>query len=209
MRRDIMTRKRLFLLTFLAVLSFALVTGCGELGMVDQGRVIEYDKEKRLVTLIQDKKADPGKPDYNTLPPHTYTLPTDPMEMGPEPTAGYRMKMDTEKNQITIFDPVTQGFKTIDYKIIEQKEKVEPRDPLVFDRAADKAKKFPVVDREKKTITVYSKRLKILTTFTLPDEYFALPDKTWAAGDEVRIYYKEPGKALRFMNITKTDIFKK
>ena len=28
-------------------------------------------------------------------------------------------------------------------------------------------------------------------------------------GTKSEIYFKEPGKALRFMNITKTDIFKK
>ena len=43
----------------------------------------------------------------------------------------------------------------------------------------------------------------------LPEEYFAMPDSTWDAGDEARVYYKEEGKALRFMNITKTNIFKK
>jgi hypothetical protein len=48
-----------------------------------------------------------------------------------------------------------------------------------------------------------------LTTFSVPDEYFALPVGAWDAGDEVRIYYKEAGKARRLMNITKTDIFKK
>ena len=47
------------------------------------------------------------------------------------------------------------------------------------------------------------------TTFSVPDEYFALPANTWDAGDEVRIYFKETGKALRLMNISKTDIFKK
>jgi len=48
-----------------------------------------------------------------------------------------------------------------------------------------------------------------LTTFSLPDEYFGLPDSTWDAGDEVRVYYKLEGKAARFMNISKTDIYKK
>ena len=72
-----------------------------------------------------------------------------------------------------------------------------------------KGKKFPLVEKDKKAITIYSGRQKLLTTFSLPDEYFALPDDTWEAGDEVRVYYKEPGKALRFMNITRTDIFKK
>jgi hypothetical protein len=75
--------------------------------------------------------------------------------------------------------------------------------PLVAD------KKFPMVDKEKKAITVYSGRQKLLVTFSVPEEYLALPDNTWEAGDEVRIYYKEPGKAARFMNITRTDIFKK
>jgi hypothetical protein len=131
------------------------------------------------------------------------------MEMGPEPKAGYRMKLDTKKNQIIIYDTVTQNFLTIDYKLVDQKENLDPKDPLVYDKAADKAKKFPVIDKEKKTITVYSKRLKIMTTFTPPDEYFARSDKTWDAGDEVRIYYKEEGKAKRFMNLSKTDIFKK
>ena len=70
-------------------------------------------------------------------------------------------------------------------------------------------KKFPIVDKDKKAITVYSGRQKLLVTFSVPEEYLALPANTWEAGDEVRIYYKEPGKAARFMNITKTDIFKK
>lgn len=196
-------------LIVLIIVPLALGFGCGELGKVDQGRVIEFDKEKQTVTLIRDLKADPGKPDYNTLPPHTYSLPTEPMEMGPEPKAAYRMKLDTKKNQIIIYDTVTQNFLTIDYKLVDQKENLDPKDPLVYDKAADKAKKFPVIDKEKKTITVYSKRQKILTVFTPPDEYFARPDKTWDAGDEVRIYYKEEGKARRFMNISKTDIFKK
>ena len=120
---------------------------------------------------------------------------------------GLRMKLDTKNNEIVIFDLNAQNFKTIKYTLVDQKEKIAKDDPLVFEN--DKPKKFPVVDREKKTITVYSKRQQILTTFTLPEEYFALPEYTWDAGDEVRIYYKEEGKARRFMNITKTDIFKK
>jgi hypothetical protein len=61
----------------------------------------------------------------------------------------------------------------------------------------------------KKAITIYSGRQKILVTFSVPDEYLALPDDAWEAGDEVRVYYKEPGKALRYLNISKTHIFKK
>ena len=47
------------------------------------------------------------------------------------------------------------------------------------------------MDKTRKTITIYSKRQAILTTFSVPDEYFMLPADTWDNGDEVRIYYKE------------------
>lgn len=195
--------KKMCCLTLLALLPLAVALGCGELGKVDQGRVIEYDSAKGIVTLIQDKKAEPGNPDYNTLPPHVYAIPKDPMEMGPEPRAGKRMKLDTKAREIVIFDSAAQNFKKIAYTLIDQKEGVARDNPLVA------GKKFPAVDKEKKTIQVYSGRQKLLVTFSLPDEYLAMPADTWEAGDEVRIYFKEPGKALRFMNITKTDIFKK
>lgn len=187
----------------MAALSLTLALGCGEMGKVDQGRVIAYDPQKGVVTLIQDKKADPGKPDYDTLPPHTYTVPKDPTEMGPEPKAGLRLKLDLDKKLITIFDPETQGFKDIPFEILDKKVGVSKDDPLVKD------KKLPLVDKDKKAITLYSGRQKLYTVIRVPDEYLDRPAYTWDAGDEVRIYYKEPGKALRLMNITKTDIFKK
>jgi hypothetical protein len=208
MRRHNMINK-FGLMVFLVVLSFGSLLACGKLGNVDQGRVIEFDKEKGVVTLIRDFKADPMNPDYDHLPPHVYEMPKDPSEIGALPKAGKRMKLDKEKKQIVIFDTAAQDFRTLDYTLISQAEKVAGEDPRVYDQAAEKGKTFPMVDREKKTITIYSKRQKILTTFTLPDEYFALPDDTWDAGDEVRIYYKEEGKARRFMNLSKTDIFKK
>lgn len=195
--------KKLLWFSILAVLTLALLTGCGELGQVDQGRVIEFNKEKGTVTLIKDVKADPQKPEYTELPPHVYEVPKDPGEMGPEPKAGMRMKLDTKNLEIVIFDKASQNFKTIKYTLLDQKEGIARDNPLVKD------KKFPMVDREKKTITVYSGRQKIMTTFNVPDEYFAYPDSTWEAGDEVRIYYHQPGKAQRLMNISKTDIFKK
>lgn len=195
-----MTR-RFFLAGVLVLVGLGL--GCGEMGKVDQGRVIAYDKAKGVVTFIADKRAEPGNPDYNTLPPHTYTIPTDPNEMGPEPKAGKRMKMDLEKKVITIFDTETQGFKDIPFKVVELRSNVSKDDPLV------KGRKFPIIDPVKKTITEYSARQKVLLTFTVPEEYFNLPPDTWEAGDEVRVYYKEPGKALRLMNITRTDIYKK
>lgn len=195
--------KRTFFLGILLMLAAGLLLGCGELGKVDQGRVIAFDKAKGTVTLIQDKKAEPGNPDYDTLPPHTYAIPSDPNEMGPEPKPGKRMKLDAKAKEITIFDEATQSFKKIPYTLIDQREGVGKDNPLVA------GKKFPIIDKDKKTITEYSGRQRLLVTFSVPEEYFNLPPDTWEAGDEVRIYYKEPGKALRLMNITKTDIFKK
>lgn len=194
---------RLWWLTLITLLPLALVMGCGEMGKVDQGRVIAFDQAKGIVTLIQDKKAEPGAPDYNTLPPHTYTIPTDPREMGPEPKPGNRMKLDAKAKEITLFDAATQSFKVIPYTLIDQREGIGRDNPLV------RGKSFPIIDKEKKTITEYSSRQRLLVTFSVPDELLNLPPETWEAGDEVRIYYKEPGKALRLMNITKTDIFKK
>jgi hypothetical protein len=189
--------------TLLVILPLLLAYGCGEMGKVDQGRVIEFDKAKGTVTLIRDIKGDSKNPDYSHLPPVVYQIPKDPAEMGPEPKAGLRMKLDNKAKQIIIFDPASQNFKKIDYTLIDQKEAVEGENPLVKD------KKFPLVDKEKKAITVYSKRQNLLTTFSVPEEYFALPAGAWDAGDEVRIYYKETGKARRLMNISKTNIYKK
>jgi hypothetical protein len=176
--------------------------GCGDLGKVDQGRVIAFDNAKATVTFINDVKHDPVNPDYSGAP-MTFALPKDPADRGEDPKAGKRMKLDAKTREIVIYDTGTQGMKKIAYTLIDQKEDVAKDDPLV------KGKKFPLVEKDKKAITIYSGRQKLLTTFSLPEEYFALPDDTWEAGDEVRIYYKEPGKAARFMNITKTDIFKK
>lgn len=188
----------------LALLPLALVFGCGEqTGKVVQGRVVNKDTAQKKIDLVLDIKHELGKPDYDQLPPVTYEFPKDPMEMGPEPKAGKLMSINPDKKEIVIFDEAAKNFKTIVYTPIEVKKGVGLRDPLVYD------KKFPVVDREKKTIKVYDKRNRLVTTFSLPEEYFQMPDNTFGFGDEVRIYSKAPGKATRLMNISETDIYKK
>ncbi|MBF0411271.1 MAG: DUF4881 domain-containing protein [Desulfamplus sp.] len=194
---------RRFIGLALAVVLVMVITGCNDEGKVIQGRVIAYDKENKKVTFIEDKSIIKGKPEYTLLPPVVFTTPEDKNEMGAHPSVGQRMKLDVDKNTINIFDTATQQFKEIAYTLIERKDNVSKDSPLVRD------KKFPIVDKNAKSIQIFSKRQKILVTFSLPEEYFSLPDETWAAGDEVRIYYKEPGKALRMMNITTTDLFKK
>jgi hypothetical protein len=194
--------KKLRWLTLFAILPVVLVLGCGEQGKVDQGRVIAFDKNKETVTFIIDVKHDTANPDYSGAPV-TFALPKDPAERGQDPKAGMRMKLDTKTKEIVFYDPAAKSMKKINYTLIDQKENVGKNSPLVVD------KKFPIVDKDKKAITVYSGRQKLLVTFSVPDEYLAMPDNTWEAGDEVRVYYKQPGKAARFMNITRTDIFKK
>jgi hypothetical protein len=186
------------------------LTACKEdFGKVEQGRVIAFDKDKKEVTLIHDSAINPQKPVYDVLPPSVFKLPVDPQETGPEPKVGQRMKLDTDKKIITIFDNTTQKLVDVPITIVDQQQPIDKEHPLIYDKAANKAKKFPVVDKEKKTITVYSGRQKLLCTFSVPDQYFGYPESTWDAGDEVRLYYKSAGQALRFMNISKTDIFKK
>ncbi len=198
------------LMSALAVyLLIAVLAGCQQMGRVDQGRVIEFNKEKGTVTMIRDASPNPDQPDYSHLPPVTYQVPANPDEMGADPTPGKRMKLDTNHREIVIYVPALNNFVKIHYTLVDQKENVGPNDPLVFDDVTSKPKTFPVVDPYRKTITIYSKRQKTVTTFYVPDEYFAMPADTWNSGDEIRIYYKEQGKARRLMNVSKTDIFKK
>ncbi|MCU0559692.1 MAG: DUF4881 domain-containing protein [Desulfobacterales bacterium] len=187
----------------LVTLPLAALFGCVEDGKVDQGRVVAFDAQKRLVTIIRDVKMDPINPQYTHLPPLVYTLPEDPAETGPLPRAGRRLKLDADNNQIVLFDAATQNFKRVDFTPVEKIMNVSPDDARV------KGKKFPIIDRgNKKTITIYSTRQRILETVQVGEEYLGLPDSTWEAGDEVRIYYKQEGKSLRFMNLTQTDLFK-
>jgi len=190
-------------LTLLALLPLSLVFGCGEGGKVVQGRVISKDKEKKSVDLILDVKHEVGKPVYDQLPPVTYEFPQNPAEMGPEPKAGKLMGVNPDKKEIVIFDDSAKNFKAISYDPIEVVKGVGLRDPRVAN------KKFPIIDRDKKSITVYDKRNRLLTSFSLGEEYFKLPDETFGFGDEVRIYAKVPGKSARLMNISETDIYKK
>ena len=110
--------------------------GCGELGKVDQGRVIAFDNAKATVTFINDVKHDPANPDYSGAP-MTFALPTDPADRGEDPKAGKRMKLDTKTREIVIYDMLTRSMKKITYTLIDQKEKVAKDSPLV------EGKKFP------------------------------------------------------------------
>lgn len=184
------------LLAALAVL--AATCGCLKFGQVNEGRVIAYDQERGLVTLISDSNfKDPSRPSYDVLPPVTVKAPEDPGEMGPPPVAGKLMSIDTAARRITFFDAASQSFRTVEYQPVEAQSAVPAGGP------------FPAVDRQRKMVTLQLPRQKRLLAFTLPEELLALPEDTWSMGDVVRYYYKEPGRALRMMNVTRTDLSKK
>jgi hypothetical protein len=171
------------------------LTGCGKLGTVEQGRVIAYDPQTREVTLIREADAPP-RSGPGILPPVTIAAPADPKEMGPAPKAGGLLLLDTKNRRIVIYDRATQDFRTLQYTLVAERHNVS------------KSPGPPVVDRAKKTITIYAAKDHALITFAASDDLLAMPAGTWRAGDVVRYYYKEPGQALRFMNVTATDLSK-
>jgi hypothetical protein len=197
-----MALNRKSLVTLATLLALVFAAGCASSGKVEQGRAIAFDKQNGVVTLILDSAPKSDQPRYDVLPPVVVRLPVDPSEIGPAPEAGKMLSFDTKNRTIVFFDPTSATVKTVFYLPVDDQNGVSRNDPQVAN------KKFPAVDRQKKTVTIYSRRKKILLTFAVPDEYLALPDDTWKSGDEVRYYYKQPGQALRLMNVSKTDVTK-
>jgi len=117
--------------------------------------------------------------------------------LGPLRTlAGGLLILDAKNRRIVIYDRGTQAFRTFPYT------------PLAERRNVAKSPGPPVVDRGKKTITLFAAKDRTLITFGASDELLAMPADTWQAGDVVRYYYKDPGQALRLMNVTRTDLSK-
>ncbi len=195
-----LTRKSLVTLATVAALWFA--AGCANSGKVEQGRAIAFDRQNGVVTLILDSAPKSNQPRYDVLPPVVVRLPLDPNETGPAPEAGKLLSFDTKNRTIVFFDQTSGTLKTVSYLPVSEQNGVSRDDPRVAKT------KFPAVDRQKKTVSIYSRRRRLLLTFAVPDEYLALPDDTWKSGDEIRYYYKQPGQALRLMNVSKTDLTK-
>ena len=193
---------RNLLLTLVLALSLGLA-GC-DVGQVEQGRCVAFDANTKAVTVVLDVKHDQRNPEY-TGGVATYILPSDPAEIGPLPVPGCRVMFDLNKSTVTIYNPDTKGLEVLNVEFTDKQMNIKPTHPMVA------GKKFPIIDEANKTITEYSRRLQALVTFKVPEDKLHLPPQTWEAGDEVRFYYKENAKhqALRFMNITRTNIFKK
>jgi hypothetical protein len=178
-----------------AIAPMLVLWGCANFGKVQQGRVIAYDRRTGCATLIRESGGS-DQSGIGLLPPVTIKVPEDPNEMGPEPVAGKLILLDTKNHRLVIFDGAAQSFRTIQYTPLQDRHDVA------------KASGSPVVDRVRKTITIYSAAQRSLVTFAASDEFLALPPDTWKSGDVIRYYYKEPGQALRLMNVTKTDLAK-
>lgn len=199
----------------LLVLAGLMLAGCGDYGKVEQGTVVAVAKDK--VTIIVDNNMDPKKPaDYSSkIALHDYVLPPVGDERGAEPSAGMCLHLDIAKKIITMYNPKEKKVEKISFEVLDDINRgirLNRRNEVVHNvRVIRPAADFPVVDEANKTVQLFYRRLEgnqsRLTIIKLADADFAkYQQKEWGAGDEVRIYYKEPGKALRFMNITKTDI---
>lgn len=187
-----------------AILGCALLCmiGCPANQKVEQGRVIAFDKQNGIVTIIVDSAPNAALPRYDRFPPVKVKVPVDAKDMGPEPEAGKRLMMDLQNSRIVFYDAASGTIKTIPCKLLSVQDRIEPGDLPV------KGKKFPVVNREKKVITIYSARLQKLITFSVGDEYLMLPEDTWKSGDNIRYTYTIPGQAIRMMNVSKAEIIK-
>ena len=196
---------RIFALLALACLALA---GCGDFGKIEQGRVVAFDKDKKTVTFLPNSALS-GTPKY-AAPPLVFAIPEDPAEMGRDPKGGMlRTNINIEKKLISMYNPQAKAIEDLSFELVENHTGVNVRrqHPLVYDAAARKPRVFPQVDAAKKTVTAYSARQQMLTVMKFSDADFAKYNgDQWGAGDEIRIYYKQPGKALRLMNITQTDI---
>ena len=125
------------LLTAAALAMALTLAGCDKdkYGKVEQGRVIAFDKDKKEVTVIHDSAMDPRNPVYDVLPPAVFKLPVDPKETGAVPKAGQRLKLDTEKKEIEIYDFTTQKLAFVPITIVDLQQPVDKEHPLVYDKA--------------------------------------------------------------------------
>jgi hypothetical protein len=186
-------------MTVAATLALMSAPGC-KLGRVSQGRVVDYDKVRGVMTVVLEAdNPRPGEPRY-ALPAREVQIPEKASEMGPAPDPGKLLLVSAKKREIVFYDAASQTLRTVHYTALSESKGVTSEDHRVA--------KLPAIDRKNKTLTLYSPPEQMLVTLALTDADLALPDDVWKAGDEVRYYYKEPGQAIRLMNVTKTDLVK-
>jgi hypothetical protein len=122
--------------------------------------------------------------------------------MGPQPEAGKLMEVDAAGRRAVVFDARAGAFSSVAVTLLERQDNVAPDDRRVA------GLEFPVIDRERRIVTVYSAARRQLLRLSVADEHLVLPPESWKMGDDVRYYYKDSGQALRLMNLTRTDLGK-
>ena len=194
-------KNRILMTALLAALSFALAA-CDYDGGVEQGRAVAYERGKD-VTLVLDTSTVRNKPLYNGKAV-VYKLPADAMDMGAEPTCGGLLAVNPEKKVVSVYDAAGKAVRELPVDFTDVQKDIGARHPVVA------GKTFPMIDKEKQTVTVYAPTLRSLVTFN-PGAAISMPADTWKFGDEARVAFSntEKAQALRFMNITKTNIFRR
>ncbi len=184
--------------------SVALLTGCNFDGGVEQGRCVAFDPAAKTLTIVVDVTHDQFNPHYSGGA-HTFKLPVEAKDMGPSPVVGGRLMIDLAKNTVLIYDQKANSVRELPVQFTDVEKNVSSDHPKV------KGKTFPIIDKDQQTVTVYSGRQKALITFKVPAEAQDYPAYVWTAGDEMRVAYRnaEKGQAIRVMNVSKTNIFKK
>ncbi len=189
---------KLVKLLLTAVLCLGLATPA--LAADTYGRVVAYDKAAKKVTFIEDSLgwSNPKRPEFTVLPAKEVMLAEDPGDMAPK--AGGRLRIDLEKKEIIIYNGQTKAIDTFAVEVISRHENVEPGNALLL--ADGKEKIFPMVDKAKCEVTIYSKRQKSLCTIKVPQKYMDLPDSVWDDGHNIQLTV-EGGKVTKFVNLSK------
>ena len=189
------TRNLMLTVVLAASMGLAACSGEDYGKTIEQGRCVAFGNGK--VSFVRDTNVDPKKaPNFeNTV--LEFTLPSDPKEIGPEATAGNFIDFDVEKKEVKVF--ADGALKTVTVDVVNEQKGVESHNSAV------KGKKFPIINKDKGEVTIYYK--KILATLKMPAGMDS--EAAWTKGDDVRVFTTEKGKARRFMNISKTNIFKK
>ncbi len=191
---------RIRTLTAAAILAAGLgLCGCSgdDYGKtVEQGRAVSFGDGK--VTFVKDVNINPKMHPVYENSIRTFRLPKEPKEIGPVPTVGNLIDVNFEKKELKVFNE--NALQTVPMEVVNEQKGVEPHS------AAVKGKTFPMINKDKGEVTVFLK--KTLLTFKLPANLPA-DESFWTIGDSVRVFTTEEGVARRFMNISKTNIFKK
>lgn len=164
------------------------------------GRVVAYDKAEKKVTFIEDKLgwSNPKRPEFTVLPAKEVVLPEDPGDMMPK--AGGRLRVDYEKKEIIIYNDKTGAIDTFGIELVNRTDNVEPDNALVSEDG--KPKRFPVVDKAKSEITIYSRRQKNVCTIKVPEKYMELADAVWDDGHNIKLTM-DGDKVTQFTNLSK------